>query len=200
MINKQKITLTLSAGRKDQLIRDNLPQIAFSGRSNVGKSSLLNRLAGRKKLARVSAEPGKTITVNYFNIDSQLYLVDLPGYGFAKRRLDEKKKWSDLTNAYFQNNEKLLMVLQLIDIKTGPSADDEMMLDWLNATGTPYVVAATKWDKLNKTNQQKNLAALRETVGEETPVFPISSLTGEGVEILWNLIEKSVAAVNGVSG
>ena len=195
MINRHNVLLSLSAGRRDQLMCDALPQIAFSGRSNVGKSSLLNRLLNRRKLARVSSEPGKTVTVNYFQVDKKLYLVDLPGYGYARRSETEKKKWSSLTDAYFQNNPALATVLQLIDLKTGPSADDRMMLSFLKETGTPFVIVATKTDKLNKTNREKNLALLQEEAGD-VPVFPVSSQSGEGVEKLWSLIETVLGEKN----
>ncbi len=192
-MNRQNVTLTISAGRKDQIIRDGLPQIALSGRSNVGKSSALNKLLGRKHLARVSAQPGKTVTVNFFNLDGACYLVDLPGYGFARRSEAEKRAWSRLTDAYFQQNASLAMVLQLIDLKTGPSKDDEMMLNFLEEAGIPFVVLATKADKLNATNRQKNLADLSRMLGQ-VPVIPFSSLTGEGAERVWNLIQTTVEA------
>ncbi|MBQ3865453.1 MAG: YihA family ribosome biogenesis GTP-binding protein [Clostridia bacterium] len=191
-MNRQLVELVISAGRKDQLIRDGLPQIALSGRSNVGKSSALNRMLGRKKLARVSAQPGKTVTVNYFRVDGACYLVDLPGYGFARVSEAEKRAWSRLTDGYFQNNASLAAVLQLIDLKTGPSRDDETMLDYLTASGVPFVVLATKADKLNATGRKNNLASLQARLGD-VPVIPFSSLTGEGADTAWNLIEKLVA-------
>ncbi len=192
-INKNNIRLTISAGRRDQLIRDGRCQIAFSGRSNVGKSSALNKLMNRKSLARVSSSPGKTITVNFFDIDSRFYLVDLPGYGFAKRSEQEKRKWSGLTDSYFQNPEHISLVLQLVDLKTGPSRDDEAMIDYLQQVGIPFVIVATKFDKLNKTNQAKNLEELQNRYFP-TPVFPFSSLSGHGVESVWKLIETTVEA------
>ena len=194
-MNRQAVELVISAGRRDQLLRDKLPQIALSGRSNVGKSSALNRLLGRKKLARVSSTPGKTVTVNYYCVDRALYLVDLPGYGFAQRSEADKRRWSQLTDAYFRDNGALLTVLQLIDLKTGPSRDDETMLRFMDETGIPYVILATKTDKLNKTDRAKNLAALQDRVGA-VPVIPFSSLTGEGADLAWSLIEKSVSALN----
>ena len=190
-MNRHNVELTISAGRQDQLIRDALPQIALSGRSNVGKSSALNRLLGRKHLARVSAQPGKTVTVNYFCLDKVCYLVDLPGYGFARRSEAEKRVWSRLTDAYFQNNGALTLVLQLIDLKTGPSKDDEMMLRFLDEAGIPFVVLATKADKLNATNRKQNLDALAESLGQ-IPVIPFSSQTGEGAETVWKLIQSAV--------
>ena len=190
-MNRNNVELTISAGRRDQLIRDGLPQIALSGRSNVGKSSALNRLLGRKHLARVSAQPGKTVTVNYFCLDGACYLVDLPGYGFARRSEAEKRAWSRLTDAYFQDNRSLALVLQLIDLKTGPSRDDETMLRFLAEAGIPFVVLATKADKLNATNRKKNLEALEKTLGA-VPAIPFSSQTGEGVQTVWNLILGAV--------
>jgi GTP-binding protein len=194
-MNKNNITLKISAGRRDQLIRDGKCQIAFSGRSNVGKSSALNRLLGRKKLARVSSSPGKTITVNFFDVDNTCYLVDLPGYGFARRSEKEKRIWSNLTDSYFQDHEHLALVLQLVDLKTGPSRDDETMIAFLQEVGIPFVIVATKLDKLNKTNGAKNLKELSDAMFP-VPVFPFSSLTGEGVETVWNLIEKTVEVWN----
>ena len=130
----QNVILKISAGEPRQIPSDPLAQVAFSGRSNVGKSSLINSLLGRKSLARVSSAPGKTITINFYEIDKKLYLVDLPGYGFAKRTLEEKKKWSALTDGYFTQNDnidRLSLVLQLIDSRIGPTKDDEMMLEYL---------------------------------------------------------------------
>lgn len=192
-INKNNIQLTISAGRRDQIIRDGRCQIAFSGRSNVGKSSALNKLMNRKSLARVSSTPGKTITINFFDIDSRLYLVDLPGYGFAQRSEQEKRKWSALTDSYFQDPDRISLVLQLVDIKTGPSRDDEAMIDYLQEVGIPFVIVATKFDKLNKTNQAKNLKELQDRYFP-TPVFPFSSHDGYGADSVWKLIETTVEA------
>ncbi len=194
-MNKNNISLKISAGRKDQLLHDGKCQIAFSGRSNVGKSSAINKLLGRKSLARVSSSPGKTVTINFFDLDNTCYLVDLPGYGFARRSDAERRAWSNLTDAYFQNHEDLALVLQLIDLKTGPSKDDEMMISFLREVGIPFVIVATKFDKLNKTNQQKNLRELEEALSP-TPVFPFSSLSGFGVDAVWNLIEKTVEVLS----
>lgn len=192
-INKNNISLKISAGRRDQFLRDGKCQIAFSGRSNVGKSSCLNKIMGRKKLARVSGTPGKTITVNFFDVDSRFYLVDLPGYGFAKRSEKEKRMWSNLTDSYFQNPASLALVLQLVDLKTGPSRDDETMIGFLQETGIPFVIVATKIDKLNKTGQAKNLKELQDRYFP-VPVYPFSSLNGDGAESVWSLIETTVGA------
>ena len=194
-LNKHNVRLVISAGRRDQLIHDGKCQVAFSGRSNVGKSSALNKLMNRKSLARVSSTPGKTVTVNFFEIDGRIYLVDLPGYGFARRSEKEKRAWSNLTDGYFQNHDDLALVLQLVDLKTGPSRDDETMISFLQEVGIPFVIVATKFDKLNKTNQKKNLQDLQEKYFP-VPVYPFSSLSGHGVEDVWKLIESAAEHFN----
>lgn len=188
-MNISKVDLVLTAGLPKQLIHDSLPQFAFSGRSNVGKSSLINSLINRKKLARVSGQPGKTITVNYYNVDSSIYLVDLPGYGYAKRSAVEQKKWSDLVNTYVEG-ESVSCIVQLIDLKVGPTADDIMMFDWMNAKGIPYFVVATKSDKLNKTNRLLNLEKLRNSdfISPDADIIEFSALNGTGKEEIWKKI------------
>ncbi|MBE6701305.1 MAG: YihA family ribosome biogenesis GTP-binding protein [Ruminococcaceae bacterium] len=182
-MNTSNVELVLTAGLEKQLIKDSLPQFAFSGRSNVGKSSLINTLLNRKKLARVSGEPGKTITINYYKVDNTIYLVDLPGYGYAKRSLEDQKKWSRLVNTYVESGA-MKCVVQLIDLKVGPTRDDLMMLDWLNATNTPYFIVATKSDKLNKTNKTKALEDLRKCnqVSPDADIIEFSALNGTGKE------------------
>ena len=153
-LNLNKVSLQISAGVPGQFPRENVPQIAFSGRSNVGKSSLINCLLLRKNLAHVSSTPGKTVTVNFYNVDRKILFADLPGYGFAKRTLEEKKRWSGLTDAYFTGNagiSNLKCVIQLIDGKVGPTKDDITMLDYLRETGMPFMIVYTKTDKLNAT-------------------------------------------------
>jgi GTP-binding protein len=191
-INYQNVNLVMSAGFPEQFPQDGLPQIAFSGRSNVGKSSLINALLGRKSLARVSGSPGKTITANFYNIDRQYYLVDLPGYGFAKRPDSEREKWSTLMGAYFDNNPNLRLVVQLIDLKVGPTKDDDQMLSWLYETRTPYIIAATKADKLNVTDRKKNLALLSgdQMILEGTHVIAFSALKGDGRDEILSIIER----------
>lgn len=191
-LNTQNVILKISAGQPRQIPSDPIPQIAFSGRSNVGKSSLINTLLGRRSLARVSSAPGKTITINFYEVDKRLFLVDLPGYGFAKRTLEDKKKWSALTDGYFTSNknvDRLSLVLQLVDSRIGPTNDDEMMLDFLNSSGIPFAVVATKTDKLNATERKKNLAAIAShPLVNGTSVIPFSALKGEGKEELWRTI------------
>lgn len=180
-LNVANTELVMTAGLQSQFPTDKLPQIALSGRSNVGKSSLLNRLVGRKSLARVSGSPGKTITINFYRVDKKLYIVDLPGYGFAKRAPADKAKWSKLTDSYFTSGT-MTAVAQLIDLKVGPTADDEMMLDFMNQSDIPYIIIATKSDKLNVTNRKAALEELRlhPLVREGTAIIPFSALDGTG--------------------
>jgi GTP-binding protein len=194
-LNLQKASLLISAGDPKQFPGKPVPQIALSGRSNVGKSSLVNALLGRKALARVSSAPGKTITVNFYDVDGKLLLVDLPGYGFAKRPPQEKAKWSALTDGYFTQNrniDRVELVLQLIDLKVGPTADDVMMLRYLAATELPFAVVATKTDKLNKTGRAAALEALAEhpDIPDGTPILPFSALSGEGKDEVWKIIRR----------
>ena len=194
-INTQNVSLRISAGLPKQFPTDAIPQIAFSGRSNVGKSSLINTLLGRKSLARVSSAPGKTITVNFYDVDKKLFLVDLPGYGYAKRTAEDKKRWSELTDGYFTKNKNidlLSLVVQLVDSRIGPTADDEMMMSYMIDAGLPFIVVATKVDKLNATERRENLAAIaeHELVAEGLGVIPFSSLKNEGKNELWSAIIK----------
>jgi len=191
-LNFNNIVLKRTAGDIGQLLFDGKPQAAFSGRSNVGKSSLVNCIANRKNLARVSSVPGKTITINYFEVDGKAYLVDLPGYGYAKRSEEEKLRWSNLVQAYLTDNQNLKVVVQLIDLKVGPTSDDLMMFDWLEHTKIPYIVVATKADKLNKTERQRQINALltHPLILPETPIIPFSSTTKEGKDALLSELYK----------
>ena len=184
-LNLQNANLGITAGLPAQFPHDSRPQIVFSGRSNVGKSSLINTLLGRKSLARVSSAPGKTITVNFYDIDKKLWFVDIPGYGYAKRDFRDKKRWSDLTDRFLRSDCEKRLVLQLIDMKVGPTEDDYMMLEWLEASETPYRIVATKCDKLNKTDFANNLSELQKL---GVPVVPFSSLKGIGKEDAWRMI------------
>ncbi|MBQ9161943.1 MAG: YihA family ribosome biogenesis GTP-binding protein [Clostridia bacterium] len=193
MLNIQNSALRMTAGEIRQFPADPIPQIALCGRSNVGKSSLINSLLGRKSLARVSSSPGKTITVNFYEVDKKLFLVDLPGYGFAKRSREEQVKWSSLTDGYFTKNpnaDRLVGAAQLVDSRIGLTKDDEAMVEWLNHMEIPYFVIATKVDKLNVTERKKNLEkiAAHPLLREDTPIIPYSALKGEGREAVWNVI------------
>ena len=183
-INVQNTVLATVAGIPEQFPKSPLPQIAFSGRSNVGKSSLINTLLGRRALARVSSSPGKTITVNFYCVDNKLFFVDLPGYGFARRSPAERDRLSLLGDRYFAS-DTVTAVIQLIDMRVGPTADDKMMLEFLEYHKLPYIVAATKSDKLNKTERAK--AFDRIPLPRER-IIPFSSQNGEGKNELWNYI------------
>lgn len=200
-MNLNNANLILTAGLPSQLpgiMRDEIPQVAMCGRSNVGKSSLINRLLNRKKLARVSAEPGKTVTVNCYDVDSSLYLVDLPGYGYAKRSFSEREKWKKLIDKYFDTPGQRLY-LQLVDLKVGLTKDDEAMISFLTSMDMPFAVVCTKADKLNKTNKVKNLEAIRKhpLVPEDAEVIAFSSENGEGADEVWKIINEFCDFVNG---
>ena len=194
-LNLQNTNLQISAGQLRQFPGDPIPQVAFSGRSNVGKSSLINLLLGRKSLARVSSAPGKTITINFYNIDKKLFFVDLPGYGFAKRAPQDKAQWSALTDGYFTKNpciDRLGLVIQLVDSRIGPTEDDRMMLQYLANTGLTYMVVATKADKLNATERRncEEQLANDPDILPGTPIVFTSTLKGEGKMLVWAKIAE----------
>ena len=192
-VNPNNASLKISAGSKKQFPHDVRPQIAFSGSSNVGKSSLINTLLGRKSMARVSSAPGKTITINYYDIDGKLYFVDLPGYGYAKRSFDSKVVWSSLTEEFFTKNpdrDLLKLVIQLIDVRHGPTNDDIDMINWLIDSETPFIIVATKADKLSKTALAKQIEDIKNEyfLGTGIDILPFSSVTRDGKQQLWNEI------------
>ena len=168
--------------------------MAFSGRSNVGKSSLINKVLNRKKLAKVSSQPGKTVTINFYNlVDARL--VDLPGYGYAKVSAGEKRRWADLMEAYFSTNRNIALVVQLVDMRHKPSELDLDMIDYLEQMNFPFVLALTKSDKLNKTEYKKRLESLEEELAfldNKPDMIPVSSLNGDGIEQLKNYISLKV--------
>lgn len=178
-----KIEFMASYGTSRQLPASTIPEIVFSGKSNVGKSSLINKVFNRKNLARVSSVPGKTITVNFFRGDG-VYFVDLPGYGYAKREKAEMKRWAELMEAYFGTQRNISLVIQLLDMRHEPTDEDMMMLDFLHDAGIPFIIALTKCDKLNKTETEKRRTELKtELEGfEDVPMIEFSAVKGNGVD------------------
>ncbi len=175
-----------AAGRVAQLPPSDVPEIVFSGKSNVGKSSLINKLVNRKSLARVSATPGKTGTINFYNLQ-ECRLVDLPGYGYAKVSQSEKMRWAELVEGYLAADRNIKLIIQIIDMRHKPTQDDLHMIDFLRSSGFPFAIAATKSDKLNKT-QRTEQTALLNTIFSDIKVVPFSSITGEGVEEIRQMI------------
>ena len=197
-INVNNVSLALTAGVQKQFPRDPRPQIALSGRSNVGKSSLINTLLGRKSLARVSSAPGKTVTINFYDVDKKLYLVDLPGYGYAKRSRSSKVVWSSLTEDYFVKNpsaDALRLVIQLIDVRTGPTDDDILMINMMIDREIDFIVVATKTDKLSKTALEQQIAKLEEEyfLGTDIKILPFSSVNRSGKDELWSRINDAIS-------
>ena len=186
-----------SFGVSKQLMPSDMPEVAFSGRSNVGKSSLLNRLMNRKSLARVSSMPGKTVTINFFKLDN-CRLVDLPGYGYAKRSMDSKRSWSSLTEDYFLKNpssDALKLVIQLMDIRTGPTDDDILMINMMIDRSIPFILVATKTDKLSKTALKNRIDELHKEFFEGTgiEIIPFSSVTRDGKDEVWKRIFDAIS-------
>ena len=192
-INFGKAEFIRSAGSREQFLWDGLPQFAFAGRSNVGKSSVINRLLGRKNLAYVGASPGKTTQVNYYLVDRRAYLVDLPGYGYAKVSKAEKERWGRLMESYFQEAHITTGVL-IVDARHKPTANDLTMHSWFRETGCPEIVVANKLDKLKKSQVEPALALIRETLEleEEDHLLPFSAEKGTGKEELISLLNAAV--------
>ena len=189
-INLQNAEFILSAAAPKAFLQDGLPQVAFAGRSNVGKSSVINRLLNRKNFARVGAAPGKTIHINYFKIDGSFYLVDLPGYGYAKVSKSERDRWGRLMESYFAHPELMTLGVMIVDSRHKPTADDCTMAQWFKDTGCPLVVVANKLDKLKKSEIEPNLQRVLETLelGEDTLVIPFSAEKGTGREELLHAV------------
>lgn len=167
------------------------PEVAFAGKSNVGKSSLINALMNRKSLARTSAQPGKTQTINFYNINEEIYLVDLPGYGFAKASESVKAAWGKMIEDYLHRSKQLRAVFLLIDIRHAPSANDRMMYEWILKNGYQPIIIATKLDKINRSQIQKQLKLIRTTLGvrEGTLIIPFSAETKQGREEIYGILD-----------
>lgn len=191
----RNVELETVCGVTSTLPDNTLPEFAFAGKSNVGKSSLINALMNRKALARTSAQPGKTQTINFYNINSELYYVDLPGYGYAKVSLKEKEKWGKMIENYLHSSKMLKCVFLLLDIRHEPSANDKTMYDWVVYNGFHPVIIATKLDKINRSQIQKQVKLLRTGLGleKEDIVIPFSAQTKQGREEIWELIDRLAA-------
>lgn len=183
-----------SYGLLSQIPTSEKSEIVFAGRSNVGKSSLLNKLFNRKNLARVSSVPGKTATINFYSVDD-VFFVDLPGYGYAKTSKSEKKRWSELIEGYFHNDRDIVLVVQLIDMRHSPSELDLRMINYLIESELPFMIALTKMDKLKKSQQQKRLEELHTEIpyANQITMLPCSSETGEGIELLRDILDDVCA-------
>lgn len=193
MIIKQA-ELAATCGSWRQLPDDDLPEVALAGRSNVGKSSLINRMLNRKQLARTSAVPGKTQTLNYYRINGELYFVDFPGYGYAKVSKAERRRWGRLIETYLLERKQLKLLLILIDIRHPPTGDDQMMVEWAFHHGLPVALVATKADKLSRSQVAKHVRQIRQTLEapETVPLIPFSAQTGAGRDELWEVVLEAV--------
>ena len=193
-MNFENIEFKLSVGTVDQLPEGDKPEVVFSGHSNVGKSSLINKLARRKNLARVSSQPGKTATINYFDA-KDFYLVDLPGYGYAKVSKAEKARWADLVEGYLSSSKNIALIIQIIDIRHKPTKDDYDMLRFLYESNAPFVIVLTKKDKLKKTAYEKRIDEIMDELGdfEGAELIPFSAVTGEGLDDVKEVIEEYIS-------
>lgn len=193
MIKYESAQFETSFGRADQLKPSDMPEIAFAGKSNVGKSSLLNKILNRKNIARVSSMPGKTVTINFFRLNNCRF-VDLPGYGYAKVSRDEKMRWAELMETYFKSGRNIKLVVQLLDMRHLPTQDDLDMIDFLVSTGYEFVTVLTKCDKLNKTQRSEMLMDICEELTKHgcTRVIPFSALKGDGTQDIRKVIEDAV--------
>lgn len=188
----RKAEIIMTAVKKEQYPATVVPEIAFAGKSNVGKSSMINALLNRKSLARTSSQPGKTQTINFYNINDILNFVDLPGYGYAKVSKTEKDKWGSMIDTYLHNRTQLREVFLLVDIRHEPSQNDIQMYNWIKACGYKGYVIASKADKLSRQQQIKSVAAIKKTleIKENGLVFPFSATSKAGVEEIWDLFEN----------
>lgn len=190
----KNVSLETVCGITSALPENRLPEIAFAGKSNVGKSSLINAVMNRKSLARTSAQPGKTQTINFYNVNGAFYLVDLPGYGYAKVSEEVKAKWGKMVERYLRQSRQLKAVFLLIDIRHEPSANDRQMYDWIISQGYHPIIIATKLDKLKRSQVPSALKTVREGLkaGKETIILPFSALTKQGREEIYEVIDRLI--------
>ncbi|HPU63375.1 MAG TPA: ribosome biogenesis GTP-binding protein YihA/YsxC [Mobilitalea sp.] len=194
----KSVNLETVCGIRSVLPENDKPEIAFAGKSNVGKSSLINSLVNRKALAKTSSQPGKTQTINYYNINDALYFVDLPGYGFAKTSAVLREQWGKMVDRYLTSSKQLKVIFLLVDIRHEPSQNDKQMYDWMVYHGFDPVIIATKLDKIKRSQVNKHIKLIREGIGAgpETKIFPFSSLTKQGKDEIWEYIENVCGLYN----
>ena len=190
----KNVELETVCGVTSMLPDNKLPDVAFAGKSNVGKSSLINALMMRKSLARTSAQPGKTQTINFYNINKEIYLVDLPGYGYAKASEKEREAWGQMIERYLNTSEKLRAVFLLVDIRHAPSANDKQMFEWMAYVGYDPIVIATKLDKIKRSQIDKQIKIIRQGLGadKETIIVPFSAETKQGRDIIWDFMDQVI--------
>lgn len=181
-------------GPTSKLPKNTLPEVAFAGKSNVGKSSLINAVMNRKSLARVSSQPGKTQTINFYNINDDIYVVDLPGYGFAKASEKERERWGELIERYLNTSDQIRAVFLLVDIRHPASANDKQMFEWMGYVGYDPIVIATKADKIKRSQLDKQIKIVRESLGanKDTIVVPFSSETKQGLDIVQDFLDQVI--------
>lgn len=190
----KNVELETVCGVTSTLPENTLPEVAFAGKSNVGKSSLINALMMRKSLARTSAQPGKTQTINFYNINKVIYLVDLPGYGYAKASEKEREAWGQMIERYLNTSEKLRAVFLLVDIRHAPSANDKQMFEWMAYVGYDPIVIATKLDKIKRSQIDKQIKLIRQGLGadKDTIIVPFSAETKQGRDIIWDFMDQVI--------
>lgn len=200
-MNVTKAEMIITAGMASQFPVHDMPEIAFAGKSNVGKSSLLNAILNRKALARTSSQPGKTQTINFYSVQDTLMFVDLPGYGYAKVSKTAREKWGKLIEGYLQNRQQLKKVILLVDIRHEVGANDKMMYDWISHYHNEVIVVATKMDKIKRSQVQKHLSVIRKGLGltPQDKLIGFSAETKQGKEELWEIIEENVLEVEEVT-
>lgn len=193
-MNVNNVVLEAVGVKLEQYPEERLPEIAFAGKSNVGKSSLINGLINRKRLARTSVKPGKTQTINFYNVEDEVYFVDLPGYGYARVSAKERQRWGKMIEDYLYNRKTIKQVILLVDCRHSPSDNDIMMLEWIESFGYEPMIVATKTDKLNRSKFQKSMKELTAKLGvKRSQIFPFSSLSKDGKNEIWEHLDKLIA-------